>query len=121
LHQDKVVDGFRQAYPDAEILRPEGGKYPHSEVTLITGVEPGSYATSHEALSLLLDEVPLDLPANAADLFPGAVEFANTQLLGALASAILIDEDTKKAHQVLPDFQITTLEIYISANVLFKK
>lgn len=60
-----MVASFRQAYPEAEVLRPEGGKYPHSDVILITGVEPGGYATSHEAFSLVIAEVPLDLPANA--------------------------------------------------------
>lgn len=107
---DKVVEGFHQAYPDAEVLRSEGGKYPHSDVLFITGAEPGSYATSHEAFSLVLNEVPLDLPANAAGFLPGAVEFANTQLLGTLASAILIDEDTKKAHQALLEQAVTDLD-----------
>ncbi|EPL8005446.1 aldehyde dehydrogenase family protein [Klebsiella aerogenes] len=107
---DKVVDGFRQAYPDAEVLSPEGGKYPHSDVILLTDVEPGGYATSHEAFSLVLTEVPLDLPANAAHFLPGAVKFANTQLLGTLASAILIDEDTRKAHQKLLEQAVSDLE-----------
>jgi hypothetical protein len=107
---DKVVEGFRQAYPEAEVLRPEGGKYPHSDVILITGVEPGGYATSHEAFSLVIAEVPLDLPANATGFLPGAVKFANTQLLGTLASAILIDEDTRKAHQKVLEQAVSDLE-----------
>lgn len=107
---DKVVAAFRAAYPDAEVLKPEGGRYPHSDVLLITGVEPGGYACSHEAFSLVIDEVPLDLPANAAGFLPAAVDFCNTQLLGTLASAILIDEDTKKAHQDLLEQAVTDLQ-----------
>lgn len=107
---DKVIEGFRAAYPDAQVLRPEGGKYPHTDVMLITGVESGGYACLHEAFSLVIDEVPLDLPANAASFLPGAVEFCNTQLLGTLASAILIDEDTRKANQELLDQAVNDLE-----------
>ena len=107
---NEAIEGFRQAYPGAEVLKPEGGKYPHTDIMLITGVEPGGYACSHEAFSLVIDEVPLDLPANAADFLPGAVEFCNTQLLGTLGSAILIDEDTKKAHQPVLDQAVTDME-----------
>ncbi|MGR7379620.1 aldehyde dehydrogenase family protein [Klebsiella aerogenes] len=42
--------------------------------------------------------------------YPGAVKFANTQLLGTLASAILIDEDTRKAHQKLLEQAVSDLE-----------
>lgn len=107
---DKVVEGFRNAYPEAEVLKPEGGKYPQAEFLLITGVAPGGYACSHEAFSNIIDEVPLDLPANADDFLPGAVAFCNTQLLGTLGAAILIDEDTKKSHQRVLDQAVTDME-----------
>ena len=38
------------------------------------------------------------------------MEFCNTKLLGTLGSAILIDEDTKKAHQSLLDQAVTDME-----------
>ena len=107
---DEVIEGFRKAYPDAEVLKPEGGKHLHTDVMLITSVEPGGYACKNEAFSLIIDEVPLDLPANAAEFLPGAVEFCNTELLGTLGSAILIDEDTKKAHQHVLDQAVTDME-----------
>lgn len=109
-HSDKVWEGFRKAYPNAEIIKPEGGQYPHSDIMLITDVKPGEYACTHEAFSQIIDEVSLDLPAQANEFLPCAVEFANTQLLGTLASAIIIDEDTKKAHQQVLDQAVTDLE-----------
>lgn len=107
---EKVLEGFRSAYPDAEVLKPEGGKYPHTDIMLITGVEPGGYACTHEAFSLVIDEVPLDLPANAAEFLPKAVEFCNKELLGTLGAAILIDEDTKKEYQDLLEQAVTDME-----------
>ncbi|PRY22240.1 acyl-CoA reductase-like NAD-dependent aldehyde dehydrogenase [Aliiruegeria haliotis] len=107
---DKVIEGFKAAYPDAKVLRPEGGRHPHSEVLLITGAEPGSYACTHEAFTLVIDEVPLDVPAKAAEFLPKAVDFCNTQLLGTLGSAILIDEDTKQAHQDVLAQAVTDIE-----------
>ncbi|OWQ59553.1 aldehyde dehydrogenase family protein [Stenotrophomonas maltophilia] len=107
---DKALEGFRQAYPDAEVLKPEGGRYPHTDIMLITGVEPGGYACANEAFSLVINEVPLDLPPNAVQFLPGAVEFCNTQLLGTLGAAILIDEDTKKTHQALLEQAVTDME-----------
>ena len=54
-------------------------------------------------------KVPLDVPANAAEFLPVAVEFANTKLLGTLGCAVLMDEDTKEAHQRVLDQAITDL------------
>lgn len=107
---DKVMEGFLEAYPRAEILKPEGGKYRSADFLLITGAEEESYATANEAFCQIIDEVPLDVPANAADFLPRAVEFCNTRLLGTLSSCILIDEDTNKAHQTELDQAVTDLE-----------
>ena len=107
---DKVIEGFRKAYPDAKVLKPEGGKHPNSDVMLITGVEPGGYACTHEAFTLIIDEVPLDVPANAAEFLPRAVQFCNRELLGTLGSAILIDDDTAKAHRTVLDQAVTDME-----------
>jgi len=54
--------------------------------------------------------VPLDVPANATDFLPRAVAFCNTHLHGTLGSSILIDEDTKKAHQAVLDQAVTDME-----------
>lgn len=107
---EAVITGFRQAYPRAEVLKPEGGRYPHTDVMLITDVEPGGYACSHEAFSNIIGEVALDLPADADDFIPGAVSFCNTQLIGTLGSAVLIDEDTKEAHRDVLEQAVTDLE-----------
>jgi len=106
----EVKERFLEAYPDGEVLKPEGGKHRNSEVVLIAGAEEESYATENEAFCQILSEVPLDVPANATDFLPRAVAFCNTHLHGTLGSSILIDEDTKKAHQAVLDQAVTDME-----------
>jgi acyl-CoA reductase-like NAD-dependent aldehyde dehydrogenase len=107
---DKVAAAFKEHYPNTETLNPEGGKYQNAEILLITGVAEDGYAVSHEAFCQIVDEVPLDVPANAAEFLPKAVEFCSAKLLGTLGSMILIDEDTKKAHQAVLDQAVTDME-----------
>ena len=107
---DKVLAGFKENYPDAETLQPEGGKYKSADFLVITGVAEDGYAVSHEAFCQIIDEVLLDVPANAAEFLPKAVEFCNTRLLGTLGSMILIDEDTKKAHHDILEQAVTEME-----------
>ena len=107
---DQVELGFKNAYPEAELLQPEKGKYKSADFLFIPGVEEQSYATANEAFCQIIDEVALDVPANATDYFPRAVEFCNTNLLGTLGACILIDEDTKKAHQHALDQAVTDME-----------
>ncbi len=107
---DEVVGAFKENHPETEVLKPEGGKFRHSDFLVITGVAEDDYAVTHEAFCQILGEVPLDVPANAAEFLPKAVEFCNTKLLGTLGSCILIDEDTKKNHQALLDQAITDME-----------
>jgi acyl-CoA reductase-like NAD-dependent aldehyde dehydrogenase len=107
---DKVLAGFKENYPDAETLQPEGGKYKNAEFLVITDVAEDGYAVTHEAFCQIIDEVPLDVPANAAEFLPKAVEFCNTRLLGTLGSMILIDEDTKKAHHDVLEQAVTDME-----------
>jgi hypothetical protein len=104
-----VADGFREAYPDAEVLRPEGGAYATGDFMLITGVDEDSYATRNEAFCQIINEVALDVPATADAFLPAAVEFCNERLLGTLGCAVLIDEDTKKAHRAALDRAVTDL------------
>lgn len=49
------------------------------------------------------------MSADAESFLPAAVEFANSKLLGTLGCAVLIDEDTKKAHQATLDQAVTGL------------
>lgn len=64
----------------------------------------------NEAFCQILDEVALDVPADAAGFLPRAVEFCNTELLGTLGSCILIDDDTKKAHEDTLAQAVTDME-----------
>jgi acyl-CoA reductase-like NAD-dependent aldehyde dehydrogenase len=107
---DKVAEAFKENHPEAEVLKPEGGKFANADFLLITGVGEDDYAITHEAFCQILDEAPLDVPADAAEFLPSAVEFCNTKLLGTLGSCILIDEKTKKKHQAVLDQAITDLE-----------
>ncbi|WP_181273822.1 aldehyde dehydrogenase family protein [Brevibacterium oceani] len=106
---DEVTERFLAAHPDADVLPAEDGKYPHSDTLLITGAAPESFATNNEAFCLINTEVPLDVPANAADFLPAAVEFCNDQLLGSLAAMVIIDDDTRKANQTAFDHAINDL------------
>jgi hypothetical protein len=104
-----VAQGFAEAHPDAEVLKPEGGRYATADFLLITGADTDCHATRTEAFTQVINEVPLDVPGTASAFLPAAVEFANTQLLGTLGSAILIDEDTKKVHLAELDQAVTDL------------
>ena len=107
---DKVMEGFLQAYPEAERLKSENGEYESADFILITGAEEESYATANEAFCQIIGEVALDVPAHAADFLPKAVAFCNADLHGTLGSCILIDEETKAAHQAALDQAVTDLE-----------
>ena len=95
----KVWDGFTNAYPKADILEPENGKYKHGKYIVIADVEEDGYVVYHEAFCQISDEVSLDVPANATNYLPQAVDFCNRKLVGTLGACILIDKETKKAHQ----------------------
>jgi hypothetical protein len=107
---DEVLKTFKENYPHAELLKPENGKYKSGEFLFITGVNEDGYAVKNEAFCQIFDEVPLDVPANAADFLPRAVEFCNTKLLGTLGSCILIDEDTRKNHKEVLEQAVTDME-----------
>jgi hypothetical protein len=105
----EVVDGFTEAYPDVEVLEPEAGAYASGDFMLIAGAEEDGYAAKNEAFTQIIGEIPLDIPADAEAFLPAAVEFCNTKLLGTLGCAVLIDEDTKKAHQGTLDQAVADL------------
>ncbi len=107
---ENVVEAFKANHPEAEVLKPEGGKFKHSDFLMISGVPEDGYAVTNEAFCQILDEAPLDVAANAAEFLPKAVEFCNTKLLGTLGSCILIDEDTRKTHQAVLSQAVTDME-----------
>ena len=109
IGSDKVKAGFQKAYPYAEVLQPENGKFKSGEFLLITGAEEDSYAVHNEAFCQIIGEVPLDVPANAKEFLPKATAFCNDKLLGSLGCMLIIDEDTKKAHQNSLNTAVTNL------------
>lgn len=106
----EVWAAFKEHYPEAKVIRPEGGALPNSDLLFIEDVEQESYATQREAFCQVVDEVVLDTAPNAGAFLPKAVEFANTKLHGTLGASILIDEDTKKAHRKHVDQAVTELK-----------
>ncbi len=96
---DETKKGFQEAYTNAENLKSEDGKYMASDVLLITGAEEDGYAAKHEAFCQIVSEIPIDTKANAEDFLPKAVDVANNNLLGTLGCMVLIDDETREAHQ----------------------
>ena len=100
---EEVAARFAEAHPDAEVLMPEGD-HEAAKFMLITGASKDDFVVKNEAFCQILDEVPLDVEANADAFLPAAVRFCNDELLGSLGCMVLIDEDTREAHeQVLAD------------------
>jgi hypothetical protein len=95
---DKIAKEFQTNHPNAKVLKPENGKYRSADFIVIPDVSEDSYAIKNEAFCQVINEVALDVKADADTFLPKAVDFCNTQLLGTLGSCILIDEETKKAH-----------------------
>ena len=106
----EVLSKFQEAYPKAELLQPEDGKYKNAAFLFIPNIDENSFAVKNEAFCQILDEVPLDVPANADAFLPKAVEFCNTKLHGTLGSCILIDEDTKEKHESALQQAVTDME-----------
>jgi len=106
---EEVRKEFEMAYPEAEVLKPEHDKHQSADFLLIPGCAEDSFASSHEAFCQIINEVPLDVEANANAFLPAATQFCNDKLLGTLGCAILIDEDSKKTHQKALDNAVTDL------------
>ena len=106
---DAVKERFAQAYPDAEVLTAEHGKHAASDGLLITGAARDSFAATNEAFCQVIAEIPLDVPADADQFLAAAASYCNDGLLGSLACMLIIDEDTKKAHQAALDHALDVL------------
>ncbi|WP_251359160.1 aldehyde dehydrogenase family protein [Kangiella sp. TOML190] len=107
---DAVMQGFKDAYPNAEVLQPESGKYQTSDFLLITDVDEDGYAVHNEAFCQVIDEVPLDVAATASEFLPKATEFCNEKLHGSLGCMLIIDDKTQKSHQASLDMAINDLQ-----------
>ena len=100
---------FMDAFPGAEVLQAEGGRQPAGAGLLITGADPEGYAAKNEAFCQVIAEIPLDVPADPETFLRAAVEYCNDTLLGSLACMIVIDEDSRAAHQAALDSAIDAL------------
>lgn len=105
-----VFDNFLKNHPEGNVLHPENGKFKNSQFLFIEGVDENSYAVKNEAFCQIINEVPLDVPANPEDFLPKAVEFCNTILLGSLGSSIIIDDETLKNHETVLKQAVTDME-----------
>ena len=96
---EKTIPTFLEHQPTAEVLQPEGGKYPTTDFVFIPDIKSDDYAVTHEAFGQLFSEIQLDTENNANDYLDKATAFANDRLLGSLGCMILVDNDTFKAHE----------------------
>jgi hypothetical protein len=92
------------------VLLAENDKHAASHGLLITGAAPDSFAARNEAFCQLIAEIPLDTPTDADTFLRKAVTYCNETLLGSLACMIVIDEDTRKAHQPALDAAVSELK-----------
>ena len=100
---------FRDALPDGECLEPIASVDEDATFMLVTEAEPDGYAARHEAFAQILVEMPLDTPSDPATFVPAAVEVANNELLGTLACSIVVDDDTRSAHESTLQRAVTDL------------
>jgi len=93
----------------AEILKPENGKLPNSEVVLIPNISEDDFAVSNEAFCQVFSEIALDTTTDVNDFLTKATDFCNNKLLGSLGCMILIDDDTQKNNQARLDQALVEL------------
>lgn len=111
-----VAEQFKKHHANAEVIQPENGQYKSAGYLSIPSVSEDGYAVQNEAFCQVLNEVPLDTPANGKDFLPAAVEFCNTKLHGTLGSCIIIDDRAKKHYadtleQAITDMQYGAIAI----------
>ena len=96
---DKTKAAFLEHQPTAEVLQPEGGAHPSSEVVFIPGIGEDDFAVTNEAFCQIFSELPLDTGLDADDFLTKATAFCNDKLLGSLGCMILVDNTTLKANE----------------------
>ena len=95
---DKTRQSFLDHQPTAEVLQPEGGAHPASDVVFIPGIGPDDFAVHNEAFCQVYSELPLDTANDADDFLTKATAFCNAQLLGSLGCMMLVDTATFQAN-----------------------
>ena len=106
---EDIKKAFIENHSNAEILSPENGRFKKGEFVFIEDAGEDSYAVKNEAFCQIMDEVALDVHADASLFLEAATEFCNTKLLGSLGCMIIIDEKTKKQHKDALDRAVTEL------------
>lgn len=96
---DKTKATFLENQPTAEVLQPEDGAHPASDVVFIPGIGEDDFAITNEAFCQIFSELPLDTENNAPDFLTKATAFCNDKLLGSLGCMMLVDNTTLAAHQ----------------------
>lgn len=96
---DKTKDAFLENQPSAEVLRPEGGAHPASDVVFIPGIGEGDFAVANEAFCQVFSELPLDTGTDSDDFLTKATAFCNNKLLGSLGCMMLVDNATFKSNE----------------------
>ncbi len=105
-----VQEDFMRNHPGGKILRPENGRYKNTEFLFIRDAGQDSFAARTEAFCKIAAEIPLDVPADADSFLAAAVKFCNDKLLGTLASAIVIDNETRALHEDALNKAVTDLQ-----------
>lgn len=96
---DKTKAAFLENQPTAEVLQPEGGAHPASDVVFIPGIGEDDFAITNEAFCQVFSELPLDTAAEADDFLTKATAFCNERLLGSLGCMMLVDNATHNANK----------------------
>lgn len=96
---DKTKEQFLENQPTAEVLKPENGAHPKSDVVFIPGLGTDDFAVHNEAFCQVYSELPLDTENDADDFLTKATAFCNDQLLGSLGCMILVDNATFKKNE----------------------
>ena len=106
---EDVKKSFIDNHPNAVKFSPEKGRYTSGEFLFIENVDEDSFAVKNEAFCQIMNEVALDVPANAADFLPAATDFCNSKLHGTLGCMIIIDEKTQKTYKEALDTAVSEL------------
>lgn len=96
---DKTRAAFLKNQQTAEVLQPEGGVHPASDVVFIPGIGADDFAVTNEAFCQIFSELPLDTTENVDDFLTQATAFCNDKLLGSLGCMVLVDNATLKANE----------------------
>ena len=105
----KTREAFLEHQPTAEVLHPEGGAHPASDVVFIPGVKETDFAITNEAFCQIFSELPLDTENSAQDFLTKATVFCNKKLLGSLGCMLLVDNKTLKNNEALVEKAVREL------------